>query len=338
MPRILTLLALLAAHAAPFSAGAADAPIAPEALEGRIYRAEDLRELQPDELLARFDEARVIYLGEKHDNAHHHERQLEVLRLLVERGRRPAIGFEVFSVDQTSTLMGYATWKAPKSQMASGLPPPEQRLRNALGWDEAHDDNWSFYGPLLEFAREEGLIVFGIDLPRALRRRIARAGIDGLTNVERRQLHPSGFDPGAYADYVRARLRHMHCGHGSDAYIERLYATWRVRNDTMAMAITETATQIEGEPVVVITGAGHVLHDMGAYARVAHLSPGIAQINLAFRQVPAEAEPLKETVHPHPIPGARRADDHAYVWFTPRGGEQVEDPCEQFRRMHKRSG
>ena len=51
MPRILTLLVLLAAS----TAGAADAPIAPEALEGRIYRAEDLRELQRDELLARFD-------------------------------------------------------------------------------------------------------------------------------------------------------------------------------------------------------------------------------------------------------------------------------------------
>ena len=39
-------------------------------------------------LFERLTGARVIYLAEKHDNARHHELQLEVLRELVERGIR----------------------------------------------------------------------------------------------------------------------------------------------------------------------------------------------------------------------------------------------------------
>lgn len=311
---------------------------APEDLMGRIIRTEDLAELGRNEFFARLDTARVVYLGEKHDNPHHHEAQLDVLRTLVARGRRPAVGFEVFSVNDTSALMSYATWKAPKGANAGGLPGAEERLRKALGWGEERDESWAFYGPLLELAREKGLVVFGIDLPRSLRRRISRVGIDGLTAVERRQLHPGDFDEGDYGEYLRAQLRRMHCGHGSDAYIERLYANWRARNDTMAMAISASVRQMDGEPVVIITGAGHVLHDMGAYARVEHLVPGIEQINLAFRDVPAAPAPLTDSVHPHPIPGARRAHDHAYVWFTARGGQEPGDPCERFRRQHKSSG
>lgn len=334
MPRVLSLLVCLL----PLVTCNASGMRAPETLEDRIYRTEDLRELTREELYARLDDARVIYLGEKHDNPRHHALQLEVLRTLVERGHRPAIGFEVFAVDETSTLMGYATWKPRTTQNASALPSPEERLREALGWGEQADESWAFYGPLLELAREHGLIVFGIDLPRSLRARISRVGIDGLTNVERRQLYPSEFRAGAYGDYVRARLKDIHCGHGSDAYIERLYTNWRVRNDTMAMAITETLAQMDGEPVVVILGAGHLVHDMGAYARVAELSPNIEQVNLAFREVPPQAAPLEDSVHPHDVPGARNPHDHAYLWFTPRVEGENLDPCERFRRAREKSG
>lgn len=332
MLRILKLLACLMA----LVAGNASAVRSPESLEERIFRTEDLHELTREQFIASLDNARVIYLGEKHDNPRHHELQLEVVRTLIERGRRPAIGFEVFAVDKTSTLMTYTTWKEPTAQQ-SKRPSAEERLRNALGWGEDRDQSWSFYGPLLELAREHELVVFGIDLPRSLRARISRVGIDGLTNTEKRQLYPSDFQDGAYGDSIRTRLKDMHCGHGSDAYIDRLYQNWQVRNDAMAMAITETVEQLKGEPVVVILGAGHVQHDMGAYARVAEIAPGIEQVNLAFREVPVDPAPLADTVHPHDIPGARLAHDHAYLWFTARAKPGQGDPCERFRREHKKT-
>lgn len=305
-------------------------------LEERIFQSWDLSELSRDELSAKLDAASVIYLGEKHDNPRQHALQLDIVRALIASGRRPAIGFEVFSVSQTSLLMSYATGKAPKSDQGK-LPPPEDRLRQALGWGEQRDRSWAFYGPLVQIAREYQLVIFGIDLPRPLRRRIARVGVDGLTKVERRLLDPTAPRSEAYADFMRARLKAMHCGHGSDAYIDRLFQNWVARNDTMATAISDIVAGQGGEPVVLILGAGHAQYNMGAYARVAELVPGIDQMNLAFREVAETPLPVDELLQAREFEGTRFGPDHEYVWFTARAGEQAPDPCEYFGKKPEKT-
>lgn len=305
-------------------------------LEERIFQSWDLSELSRDELSAKLDAASVIYLGEKHDNPRQHALQLDIVRALIASGRRPAIGFEVFSVSQTSLLMSYATGKAPKSDQGK-LPPPEDRLRQALGWGEQRDRSWAFYGPLVQIAREYQLVIFGIDLPRPLRRRIARVGVDGLTKVERRLLDPTAPRSEAYADFMRARLKAMHCGHGSDAYIDRLFQNWVARNDTMATAISDIVAGQGGEPVVLILGAGHTQYNMGAYARVAELVPGIDQMNLAFREVAETPLPVDELLQAREFEGTRFGPDHEYVWFTARAGEQAPDPCEYFGKKPEKT-
>jgi uncharacterized iron-regulated protein len=326
---LLVWVTLLAACSAPEER-------ASDPLEERIFRSRDLGELSRKELLAKLDIAGVIYLGEKHDNPRQHALQLDIVRALIARGHRPAIGFEVFSVAETSLLMSYATAKVPKTHQGK-MPPPEERLRRALGWGKQRDQSWAFYGPLVQIAREHRLVIVGIDLPRSLRRRIARVGIGGLTKVERRLLDPTAPRSDAYADLMRARLKAMHCGHGSDAYIDRLYQNWVARNDTMAAAISDMVAQQNGEPVVVILGAGHTQHNLGAYARVAELVPGIAQLNLAFREVAETPLAVDELLHAHEFEGTRYAPDHEYVWFTARAGEPAPDPCERFGKKPEKT-
>ena len=326
---LLVLLTLLAACSAPEER-------ASDPLEERIFRSRDLGELSRDELIAKLDTASVIYLGEKHDNPRQHALQLDIVASLLARGHRPAIGFEIFSVSQTSLLMSYATGKVPKSYQGK-VPSPEERLRRSLGWGRQRDQSWAFYGPLVQIARAHQLVIFGIDLPRPLRRRIARVGVDGLTNVERRLLDPTAPRSEAYADLMRARLKAMHCGHGSDAYIDRLYQNWVARNDTMATAISDIVAGQGGEPVVVILGAGHTQHNMGAYARVAERVPGIEQVNLAFREVAETPLPVDELLPAGDFQGTRFAPDHEYVWFTARAGEPAPDPCEHFGKKSEKT-
>jgi uncharacterized iron-regulated protein len=301
----------------------------------RVFQTSDSRELSRDELFGRLDTSLVIYLAEKHDNARHHELQLEVLRGLVERGKRPAVGFEMFSVDQTSLLMSYTTWR-PRN--GDSQPSPEERLRRRLGWGDERDSTWAFYGPLLQLAREQGLLVFGADLPTSIRRRITRLGVAGLTGVERRQLCPTGFDHPAYEELIRSKLEEMHCGFGKAEFIGRLYETWVARNDVMAMTITETLADQPDEPVVLIVGAGHVQNNMGVYERVTHRNPGIEQANLGFREVAAEQRPLADYLQPLDFAGTRFAPDHEIIWFSPREEGTPVDPCEAIRRHMKKSG
>jgi len=317
------------------SAGCATLEAPPEdPLVERIFRSSDEAELTREGLLEQMDAAQVIYLGEKHDNLRHHELQLAIVTDLHERGRRPAIGFETFTVDQTSLLMTFVTSKGG-SAGHDKRAASEKRLREALDWSGG-DESWEFYAPLLRFAREHRLVVFGADLSRAMRRRISSLGTAGLTAVEQRQLYPSGFKDAAYERLMRDALKQSHCGYGEPEYIGRLYDNWVARNDAMAAAIVETLGQQDGEPVVMILGAGHVQNNRAVYERVAHHRPDVRQLNLGFREVAEAAKPVHAYTQPLEFDGATFGPDHEYLWFSRRAERDVDDLCEQFRKHMKK--
>jgi uncharacterized iron-regulated protein len=332
-PPVLPRPSLWLAAALALCAGCRTAPPPPpeDPLLNRIFQSSDSRELTKEELFERLVGAQVIYLGEKHDNPRHHELELAVARELVERGRRPALGFEFFSVEQTSLLMSYATWSSA-THPGAARGSPEDFLRSQLGWGEEQQQNWAFYGPLLEFAREQGLPVFGADLSWAIRTRIVRVGIDGLTNVERHQLSPTGFHHPVYEKLMRQKLAKAHCGLADDDYIDRLYQSWVARNDAMAMAITEMLAQRPEEPVLVVLGASHVQYNMGVYERVEEYDPGIVQVNLGFREVAPEPRPVADYLQPLDFDGTRFPPDHEIIWFSPRFESEIVASCEAMRR------
>ena len=267
-----------------------------------------------EQLLDAMSEAQVVYLGEKHDNPHHHAWQQHVVESLVERGRRPAIALEVFSVEQTPVLMGYV--QAPAG--ARGL---EDAVRRGLGWaGTERDESWEAYGPLVSLARAHGLAIAGIDLPKSLRLRVARVGVEGLSTVERALLSPSGFRDDAYARLVAQWLRDAHCGGGSDAYIGRLYESWVARNDTMALTIHRIVQDIDPEPVVVVLGAGHVRHDMGVPERLQALRPDVRQVNVSFVEVRDGVSEAGRYAGEAEVDGRAFGPRHRYLWFTVHTG------------------
>jgi uncharacterized iron-regulated protein len=325
MRRVTGTAALLAALIAgcPPAAGA----IADVSAE-TILAAADGAELDRSALAKRLAAADVIYLGEQHGNPYHHAAQLEVLNELVARGRRPAIAFEVASVAQTSELMSFVS----SAQIPGHTVDPAQRLREELGWRAGTE--WRDYGPLLEFARKNKLRVAGIDLPRSLRRRITRVGVEGLNAVERAQFPDSGFADPAYEQLMRERLNAAHCGFAPPELVTRLYATWLARNDTMTMAVTALAAERPDEPVVVILGLGHVANNMGVYERVAQRAPALRQLNIGFRGRSADTRAADE-IAPFDRFGRRFAAPHEIVWLTPPAAGAA-GPCDGLEQHLKK--
>lgn len=311
------------------------------AAQEQIVRAHDRAEISRAELYEALADVQVIYLGEKHDVMRHHELQLEVLQALVEMGRQPTLGFEVFFLGQTGPLMDYAqTAKTGThaASMAGGVSQgveAVERLRERLKWGASRDDSWSWYGPLLRFARRHQLPVFGADLLPSLRRRIGEQGIAGLTSVERRMLFPTDFVDPAYEALMHEQIKGAHCGWGPPAYLARMYQTWIARNDAMSMAIAAGLDDRPDEPVVMILGAGHTLYDLGVYERVAHRRPGVRQLNLAFREASGEG-PQSRRLRLVEVDETRHQPDHQYLWFTPGSSDSKEDPCTAFLRVRPR--
>lgn len=308
----------------------------PDPLIGQILDMSSGKQMDWDELVTRAKRASVIYLGEKHDNPEHHKNQLRLLQALVEAGKQPTLGFEVFDLGETSYLMRYSQPKEKEtSHAAGGAFNAEHLLLKQITWQE-EDENWQFYGPLLKSAREHRLPTFGADLSRALRARITAVGYEGLTNVEKRLSYPSGFDDAAYAQMMKQTFKASHCGWGSDAYLGRLYDNWVARNDAMAMAIDEMLGQYPDQPVVMILGAGHTRQGRGVVEQVARKRPQLEQLNIGLREVMPEAVGVGAYLEPggyadEPMP---RAFD--VLWLTRRANDKP-DPCEKFLRHKKKA-
>ncbi|MEO5339322.1 MAG: ChaN family lipoprotein [Magnetococcus sp. MYC-9] len=281
------------------------------------------RILGQDILLERMLQVQVIHLGEQHDNPHHHRLQRVVLERLLARGKRPALGFEFFSRAQTGWLMHYAQGK-PSAFALPQTDDPEAWLRKKLGWEDNPD--WQHYEPLLKLARQHRLSLFGTDLPDGLRLRLTRAGLAGLSALERAEWSPTGFSQDAYHQLMRQKLADAHCGMAPEALLEALYATWVARNDAMARSLALMLDERPDEPLLMVLGAGHVAHDMGVYERLAFLRPGVRQINLAFQEHPAAPSSFRSIPKPLQIGQHIFAAEHQFLWFTPPAPDRG-DPC-----------
>lgn len=302
-------------------------------LIGKIFASADQSEISYAALLDRATRVGVIYLGENHENADHHRIQLELIRDLIAKGKQPQIGFEFFSVEQTSYLMGYTTGRFPGGHGVSEKNL-EVRLRHDLGWQNREDRSWQFYFEFLKLARDRHLTVFGADLAAGTVNRIARTGIDGLTPVEKALLRPTGFDSPPYKELMFEKFKAAHCGFARESHQERMYQTWLARNDTMARSIVAMADASPDQPVVVILGGGHTEHNMGVFERVQHLRPDIRQLNLGLTEIFRESAPLDEYLSTTTIGGQTFLPAYEYLWFTQRFS--YEDPCLRFKEQLKR--
>jgi uncharacterized iron-regulated protein len=90
------------------------------ALTGRIWDVSSARFIDRQSLITRLARADFVLLGERHDNPDHHQLQAEILRGLIALGRRPAVGFEMFDLDDAAAISGIS-------------PPLRTMLRGLLG-------------------------------------------------------------------------------------------------------------------------------------------------------------------------------------------------------------
>ncbi|USD39609.1 ChaN family lipoprotein [Ferrimonas sp. SCSIO 43195] len=287
--------------------------------------------LTPQQLLQKMRHSDVIYLGETHDNPHHHQMQLQALTQLLDAGIRPALGFEFFFQQQTGWLMDFSLGQEESALVGHNDGGEESALRRRLGW--THKAQWQYYAPLLRLARQYQLPVFGADLDVGLRLRLSRTDVDQLTTLERRLLPKSDLDSEAYRQLMLEQLDQAHCHHADHDSLQRLYTTWLVRNEAMADAIVAMRADLtEAQPVVMILGKGHTEFNMGVVERVAQRQPELRQLNigLAEGQTPGQLDFSPEA---GPRRGGVQFDPaHSLYWVTEgRYHDALYDPCDVFR-------
>lgn len=216
--------------------------------------------------------ADYVLVGETHDSACDHEMQAKVLDALAASGQPPVVGLEMVAVDRQETL----------DRFGDGSIAPEE-LPAALDWQGTWGVDFALYEPIFAAAKEWGLPVVALNLPRGLVRDVARSGVEGLPPGEREELPRIVPPPPAQEAMLReayeAHAGQGHAGAGEEGF-RRFVLVQSLWDSQMATAAIGWRRSLDRRPVAILAGAGHVAHGWGIPHRLRIFEPEARMLSI----------------------------------------------------------
>ena len=282
-------------------------------LVGRVWDVKAERFVEPRDLAGRLAASRFVLLGERHDNPDHHALQARLVRELIAAGRRPALGFEMFTTDDAPAIARHLA-RSPRD--AAGLG-------DAVNWKRTGWPDWRLYQPIAQAALEAGAPIVATNLSRAATDALRKNGLSGLGPAVVAQLKLDVPPTPATRAAMAREIRESHCGQAPEAMLDRMVDMQWARDARMAEALARAGSR---DGAVLIAGSGHVRRDRGVPAHLARHAPGPNMASVAFLEVKVGA--TAPTAYAEDWDGRTLPFD--YVWFTPRIDDV--DPCEKFKK------
>ena len=263
-------------------------------LAGKIWSSYTNNLTSIDDIVAAAEAADALLLGEKHDNARHHELQATLIKRLAVSRPPAAVVWEMIEPGLDPVL--------------AAANSNAEALGGTLRWADTGWPPWAEYQPIADAAIGHRLTMYGAALPRSQ----VRALLDGTTSLKDLGARPLDGDR---HDALLDQLEASHCGAVPRSALSGMASVQTARDAALAQKTADAIAR--GEYPIVITGNGHARRDRGIPW---HL-PRRTLLVVAFVEVQRDLE------NPALYLAPGTAD---FVWFTPRLDEK--DPCERFRR------
>lgn len=262
---------LLCAAAAPSLAACASVN-APRALPlAPPPRA--LVEKEPSALDAAVDAARVVCVGELHDQRPHHDFQRDVLERMASGGGPLLLGMEMFQRPVQQHLDDYVAGRIDELEML-------RRTEYYTRWKFDH----TMYAPLWRFCRDHGVRIVALNPDGPINSKVGRTGLASLTPEERAGV-------AAEVDLTdaehRRRIMAVFENGAHQMPPERLamlYEAMTTWDETMA----ESAARALGEAgpssrMLIVAGSQHIQEFTGVAKRLARRVPGLEPLVVVCR-------------------------------------------------------
>ena len=214
-----------------------------------------------EQMMAAITDARIIYVGETHDNPASHRQELQVLKAAAVRyPGQVSLGMEMFNAGHQDVL---DKWVAGELSEKEFLKDSE--------WYSNWQMDFAYYSDILHYAREAKIPVVGINVSRELRQKVGMQDLAELDDETRTQLPEMDFED----RYQRAMVESIYAGHGQgpkmlEAFL-RVQTLW---DESMAENIVRhMVDQGQEHRMVVIAGGYHVRHGFGIPRRVYRRMP-----------------------------------------------------------------
>lgn len=192
--------------------------------------------------------AKVIFIGDTHDDSKLHAEQLEIMRALYAKNPRFAIGLEMFTTDSQKDLDDWSKGKLEEKEFVTIY---------ARNWSY----DWSLYRDLFIFARDNHIPMIALNVPKPLIAKVLRQGAQALSESDRKELPPGGawtLHP-RQAEYLK-RIREQVFGKVPPRFsVHNFNEAQALRNHSIAYNVANFLKKFPKSKVVVIAGTWHAI-------------------------------------------------------------------------------
>jgi uncharacterized iron-regulated protein len=216
----------------------------------------------------------VVYLGERHTIAKHHELQAQVLTDLAKRGKPLVLALEQLESIQQPTIDRYNRGELTFDQLA-------EATQWAKRWS-----NYEQYRAVVEAAQKLKIPVLALNARAEVIRQVARGGgVDRLDEKTRAELPKDVvLDDPLYRKLLNLQLM-VHIS-ASEKMLRPMVEAQIARDEAMAAALASflKSDAGRGRSAVVLCGSGHVAYGLGTPERVRRRLPNIKDRIILFSE------------------------------------------------------
>ncbi len=255
--------------------------------EGTIISTKAQMPIPFEAMISDLDSVRIIYVGEQHTHAGHHQIQLDVIRALYRNNPNLTVGMEMFDHTYQDIL---DLWSAGELDRKTFL--------RKVHWYANWRFNYKLYSDILDFIKENHIRLVGLNIPNYIPPKIREGGIENLRAIEKDHL-PDKVDTSnqAHRDYLQKSFDQHHHLKGRVIF-EDFYTAQCVWEDTMAETI---ARNLKDRMMVVLAGNGHIIRKFGIPDRA------YQRTKVSFR-----------TIYPVAVGSVVKRSFGDYIWVTPK--------------------
>jgi aminopeptidase N len=216
------------------------------------------KSLTLEQVADRISEKPVIFIGERHVNYEDHKVELDVIMNLYKKGRKFAIGMEMFQVPFQKIINDYISGSITEKEFLK-----KSQYFRRWGFD------YNLYREIIEFAKAKGIHIVALNLKGEIIKKVALGGLDALSPEEKKEI-PRDMNMADYA--YRDRLKKIYGSHPPGASFDNFYQSQILWDETMAHSAADFLKDNPGTQLVVIAGAEHIMYDSGIPERFKRLT------------------------------------------------------------------
>jgi uncharacterized iron-regulated protein len=216
----------------------------------RIVDTQRNSEIAEDQLISELATLRIVMLGETHTIDQHHQMQLKVIRGLVEQGAKVCLALEMFNPNQDKLLNDYITQKID-----------EQTFLDDSGYYDTWGHNYRYYKPIFDYARDNQLPMYGVNIDREYASKIGRGGVASLSEEERMAIPAIDTSNVEHRFYIKVAMEGMDAT--SPDLFKKIYAAQSLWDAAMGDGAIRVAETHPNAVVVLLAGSGHVAYNLG---------------------------------------------------------------------------